>query len=85
MEDFIVWIVVFVVLSVVVWIFNTVRKRRLMRKVPPEHELQRHVARLKEMRAGGAGYGEQMSYLLGERVDKKIAEILLAQVEKGAL
>lgn len=86
MDDFgsrcIIGIVVWLVITIIVKGINFFRKRALMAKIPPEAQLSRYVEQIRTMRSQGAGYQDQMNFLIRSGVDKRVAEIVIAQVEK---
>ena len=86
MEDFLgnclVWILLSIGISLGVKIINTLNKKRLLAKMPSEDKLVQYVKSLHIMRDQGASFHDQLNFLLRAGVDQKIAEVIIANLEK---
>lgn len=78
----IIWVLVSIGISVLVKIYNTVNKKRLLAKMPSEEELAHYITSLNKMKEQGASFHDQKDFLIRAGVDQKIAEVLIANVEK---
>lgn len=84
MEGVIYTLIAWIVITIIVKVINFFRKRALVAKIPPEAQLSKYVEQIKNMRSQGAGYQDQINFLIRSGVDKKVSEIIIAQVEKDS-
>ena len=85
MNEFLITVAISFSLWLVVKIVSVIQKRRLMSKMPSEKELSEYIQELKDIRATGGGYQVQKQCLLQKGVHEKVAESILALIEKEEL
>jgi hypothetical protein len=84
MDELVIVIVLWVVGSIVVYIFRSIKRKKMLKEMPGNEELEIYVDQIRKLKAQNASYVDQVNYLKNKGLkSQKLIDAVIASVESS--